>query len=751
MRLFILIWLVIVLLIPFNAKGQSKRIERHLREAYQYYQAQQYLPAAEIYQAVLKNNENHPEATFYLAECLRKTYTYAEAEKYYDLTVGNYLKAYPEALFYLALMQKMNEKYQDAIANFEEFEQLHQQNPTLSELVLQSKVEKKGCFLAQEKDQKQQKNINITLFQPPINSPFNEYAASFGAGQQKIVLSSGRPGKDRKVDPRLGEALSNNFLFIFENNSWISDPSPTFELVNSKFGDGAGVFSHDFTRFYFTSCQETDGNCAIYLSRFDQDKWQQPIKLNQQINSPGYDNKQPNLNASGDTLFFVSNRPGGKGKNDIWYSISQGGDHWSTPQNLTRVNTPFNEISPFYHAPEKTLFFASEGHHGYGGMDIFLAVDPFQKEEIVNIGKPYNSHYDDCFFSLAGKQGLLASNRSNGLGKFDIYQFSQTEDQPAVAYFGDQKPLAGRTTAADGSREFRYFSYFNSQQEGLLADKQQDNKENYGISGKVVDQTGQPVADVTVPLLDDHGDVIKETRTNKDGVFRYEEVNQNSQVKILTGDDQNDNDLVMKEYQQKQKTYASALRTENIYFDFDSYQLRQEARLALDDLVDFYAYFPDIQIEIDAHTDNLGSDYYNKSLSESRARKVYKYLVNKGIDPTALVINAQGKSDPFASNQGELGRQLNRRVEFTLKGLSSSITYPTSTYIIKPNSNLYRISLCFGMTVQDLKLLNGIYSNNVEAYRPIRVYDKKAPDPKYVFIPSQHALKKAETTALLEK
>lgn len=736
---------ILSILFALSSYSQSRKIEKYLNQADEYFNANQYLPAIQIYESVIALDQENIKALYQLGECLRLSFSYSEAEQYYQ-RVSELSDELTEALFYMALMRKMNGNFKQAIKDFETFEAKAEPNQNLSDLLHQSRVEKRGCFLALET--KEPSNTQIQLFPTPINSIFNDYAASYSAGQNQIVVSSGRPLGKNKIDDRIGEALSNNYLFSFQANSWQLDQSSDFDNINSKFGDGAGMFNQKKDKFYFTSCQE-EGNCAIYVSNLVNNKWQKPVKLNQNINQPESDNKQPCINATGDSLYFVSNRTGGKGKNDIWISIAHSEDDWSPPRNIENINTPFNDISPFYYDQDNLLFFASEGHHGFGGLDIFMAWNIYDKAKIVNIGKPYNSHYDDCYFSLTDNVGLLASNRSNGMGKFDIYQFVQKNNKPVIANFGHEKPFAARITQHLESRNFDYFYYYDrsndQNNEGMLASNE---SEKYEISGKVIDgKTGKPVANVTVPLLDKEGKKVKETKTNQAGIFKYQEIEESNQVTLADHSQPEVNQYVIQDYAQQKKKYFASNRTENIYFDFNSHHLRQEAKLALDDLADFCHYFPDIQIEIDAHTDNVGSTYYNKVLSKRRAETVYKYLIKKGIDPTALVMNALGKSNPYASNNGELGRQLNRRVEFSIKGVSTQVIYPTSTYIIKPKTNLYRLSLCFDMTIQDIKLLNGISSNKVEAYRPIRVYNKNVPDPNYVFIPLNHAIEKSGTTA----
>lgn len=724
--------------------GYSQRRSKVMDMADEYYQSAQYLPAAELYYEISKAEPNNLSAKYQLAQCHRLLFEYARAEPLYQEVYQGDRESYPLALFYFALTQKLNRKYQAAIESFEEFEKIainEKDFPDAKALKLQAQVEKNGCKLALEQEKMPLRDFKFKVIEEPVNTAFNDYAPAIVKEDSLLVISSGRTSKKGRIDDRLGEALSSNYQFVRNGSSWIeSKYKDKFDKLNSKDGDGAGFMMGD--KFYFTSCQEDDDGCAIYVAELKKGKWDKPEKLGQNINLKGTDNKQPNLTPGGDTLFFVSDRAGGLGKNDIWMSVKVG-ESWGNPQNLgPEINTPFNEISPFYYPEENLLFFASDGHHGFGGLDVYMTTT-FQPGamEIVNIGLPFNSNNDDCYFTLGTRTGYMASNRKNGFGRFDIYSFNKEAQETVIAEIADHMPYAHRELAYH-EKDFKYFD-LSGNGEPLLADA--NTSDSYSVSGKLVDeQTGEPIANATVPIVDKDGELLKTTQTNQDGEFRYQDINENDDVRVLANQEKssltNRQNIKVENLKIARGGSQPGLsQVESVYFDFNSRQLRCEAKMALEDLVDFYYHFPGIQIEIDAHTDNVGNPNYNKHLSEQRGKVVYNYLINKGIDASALVINARGQSSPFAPNDSQLGRQLNRRVEFKIKGISAKLTYPTTTYIVKPKANLYRIAKSFDMSVDEIMLLNGFKSKNIQAYSPVRVYNKVAPDSQYVFVPLNHS------------
>lgn len=423
-----------------------------------FFENAQYIRAIPIYMAALDENENYIKAKYQLAECYRLTQDYESAEFYYqEIAARGGDERYPLAGFYYGLMQKLKGNYNDALKTFKRFDEflveksLHE-GENYRSFYKQSKIEIDGCQLAINQITVVQEDHQFELLAAPLNSEFNDYAA-FTIGTDSILcLTSAREGgKGSLVDNQFGEGLADLFRFVKDEVGWKEyDGDDRFEsMINTKWGDGSGSFNKDRTKFYYTNCHEDIGEvCHIYSSSKIDGRWSEPVSLNLNINEYGFNSKHPQLSPGGDTLFFVSDREGGIGGLDIWMSLNAGGENWGTPSNLgDQINTPFNEVSPFYDQTQKVLFFASDGHRGFGGFDIYIARGSrFSSAEIYNAGMPFNSNKDDIFFFLGNKKGYLSSNRDGGIGKFDIYGFGIKSKEEIINEVSNEETLAGRNS-----------------------------------------------------------------------------------------------------------------------------------------------------------------------------------------------------------------------------------------------------------------------------------------------------------------
>ena len=289
--------------------------------------------------------------------------------------------------------------------------------------------------------------------QVPVNSEFSDYAAISMNDDNLVYLTSARSnGKQSLIEPQFGESFADLYRFRRSGGSWVEiDDNDRFEkVINSKGGDGSGTFNREKTKFYYTNCSADDGVCHIYVSSLSGGKWTDPKELNHNINEYGVNSKHPSLTAGGDTLFFASDREGSNGGLDIWMSLNAGNDNWGPPMHLgSEINTPLNEISPVYFQSEKALVFASEGHRGFGGYDIYVARgDKMEAAEIYNAGIPFNSYKDDIFFFLGTGKGFLSSNREldESIGKFDIYEFTMDSKKELLADVSGENTIAGRNS-----------------------------------------------------------------------------------------------------------------------------------------------------------------------------------------------------------------------------------------------------------------------------------------------------------------
>lgn len=433
-------------------------------EGDKYFQNGQYAQAAQFYQQALNTEPNNQLANYQLAECFRLTLKYQEAELLYEKMVNLSETNYPMSRYYFALMQKLNGKYDEAMPNFQKFISRYDQDPVKMErfrnFKLQALVEREGCLLALNELSNPVRDNQFMVLPAPLNSEFDDYAPYLFKGDSSVIItSSRRSSTGASFDARMGQATADLFRMQLVNGTWQEvTTNDRFSGLNTKDGEGTGIFNSDFTKVYFTY-NPPEGSATpsqIYKSDLVQGRWSEPRALNININARNTESRHPSLSPGNDTLFFVSNRTGGQGGNDIWFSIDAGNDNWGPAQNLgSSINTSLDEVAPFYDHLEKVLFFSSNGHRGFGGYDIFMTSGyDFENSEIYNMGYPYNSNRDDLFFVLGKKKGYLTSGRDGGVGGLDIYSFSIVTDEEIIAEILGDDVVAGRTSVFSDDYDF---------------------------------------------------------------------------------------------------------------------------------------------------------------------------------------------------------------------------------------------------------------------------------------------------------
>ncbi len=416
-------------------------------------------------------------------------------------------------------------------------------------------------------------------------------------------------------------------------------PSP----LNSEKNEGAASISPDGRFLYFAKCNAKDGlgSCDIYVSERNGNVWSKPRNLGPNVNSSAWDS-QPSIASDGRTLFFVSNREGGYGKSDIYYSYLKKDGTWTKAKNLgNKINTSGNEISPFIHSSNTTLYFSSDGHIGMGGEDIYYSkMENGAFSDPINIGYPINTEADEtCFFvNSEGNIGFYATNSlEENFGNTDIYFFELYKQ--------------ARPTKVITLKGKIFYDDFRKGNKALLEIK------NLKTSKVVTSTYSDKVTDhylLALPVGEDYA-----MNVTCDGYLFYSE---NFSLKEI-----NDNistrqeDITLQSIKEGQ-----TIVLKNIFFETDSYELKQESNAELQTLLDLMQKNPSIRIEISGHTDNTGKDDYNYTLSDNRAKSVKLWLTDKGVAPQRIVAKGYGKTKPIADNSTEEGRQQNRRTEFKI-------------------------------------------------------------------------------------
>ena len=439
----IFVFCFIFWLLPLIATAQTKQPKP---SANRYFDVQQYYRAAPLYEAQYARDTTDIRAAFYLAESYRHLFQYQAALTYYQRVYEQAPERFPASGFYYALMLKHQQQCDAALPVLARF---IQQYPT-SELHQRALVEQQGCYALQLSAD----SISITLLPlpSPVNTPFQEYAPVIVQHDSALMVTTTRlRGAQAAVNGRSGGGFARQRLFEQQAKGWKSDPTYQLKKRNTFRSEGAGYFDAARQDYYSTRCGEE--HCTIMFTHYASGRWSKPQALSEAVNVLGANTKHPALSKGGDTLFFVSDRPGGLGGTDLWMSLRKEGQ-WSAAVNLgPEINTAYDEISPFYHDQEKLLFFASDGRGGVGGMDLYAAQwgsdtkGALEKSWVQMLPYPFNTGTDDCFLTLGRTQGYLASNRA---GNFDIYAFAHDTTSFGDQLFGASPTISNNASLASG-------------------------------------------------------------------------------------------------------------------------------------------------------------------------------------------------------------------------------------------------------------------------------------------------------------
>lgn len=425
-----------------------------------------------------------------------------------------------------------------------------------------------------------------------------------------------------------------------ENIRMRKDSADYFLRFNTKNNEGTQSLTADGQMMYFTGCGRPDsrGSCDIYVVyRLSDTLWSEPVNLGEPVNTDAWE-AQPCISPDGTKLFFASNREGGKGGSDIWYSTllrreKDGRQFWSQPK-LLYFNTEGQEMAPFLYYDGKTLFFASDGYPGMGGMDIYK-VNLDSVNEPIHLGAGINTYKDEVGFMVdaSGKKGYFASDRS---GRKNIYSC-------------ELPPLLR-------CPEIGYFRLLVQDQEGKEVIPDRIIVENI--------TSGDTLAFYEEPYMPSQWLAAAPENSRiwlgvlKKGYVYYSDTLETGKGDYLHPWEQK---VVLREIEE-----GKSLVLKGIFFDVDDYTLKPESESELKQLVFFLQQNPQVCIEISGHTDDSGSEEHNNRLSEDRAFEVYKYLFIHHIDKGRMTYKGYGRKRPVASNETETGRARNRRTEITI-------------------------------------------------------------------------------------
>ena len=471
---------------------------------------------------------------------------------------------------------------------------------------------------------------------PAVNSPYPEYLPSLTADGRRLYFTSRRPQVGKEPNPLTGGYDEDLYWCERDENGRWQPAQPLGPPINSDRNEGAAFFSADGQWAFITLCDRADGlgSCDIYFSELDGDRWLPPKNLGPAVNSSAWES-HPSLTHDRKRLYFASSRPGGQGGSDIWYTEWKNGT-WQPPINVgPPINTPGDEYSPMIAADGRTLYFASDYHPGMGGMDLFVSyLSDTGWTTPKNLGYPFNTPGDEQTLCVdaAGRIGYVALERPEGLGKQDIYAFSlwpEIQPQRAASYVRGfvydsltKAPLAARVRIVD--LELR------DTIRALTSNR---------VTGEFV--TSLPLRSRYALLAEAPGYLFYSQH------FDLRESDQAYELRVPL----------------EKPRKGSTIRLRNVFFEFDRADIKPESEVELLEVVRLLRAHPKWKVEVQGHTDSVGTAMYNQQLSQRRAEAVRQFLIERGIKAERIQARGYGSSRPIAPNTTEEGRALNRRTE----------------------------------------------------------------------------------------
>lgn len=621
-----------------------------------YYRIPNFQEGINLAQKAIDKDPNFWEAHLLIAE-------YYEKYSKYDFAVSHYEKALAinpnhapsgSTLYYLGKALNKTGEYKRSNEYLEKYSKIKNANQALvndSYKVMASNdfsIEAMGRSYAFEP-----KNMG-----PAINTAEPEYFPTITVDGKTILFT--RRIKDKSVPMGMQE----DFFYTMkdENGVW-QEALPMPKNINTTNNEGAPTISADGRTLIFVACSDETGrnygpgregwgSCDLFYTKRIGSRWLDPINLPGKVNTSLWES-QPSLSADGKTLYYIRrvSRPGETPNSDIYVSNLQADGNWSAGKPLPNyINTPDLEESVLIHPDGKTLYFASRGHVGMGGSDLFMCRmdEKGNWSKPVNLGYPINTKYDENSLMVdpTGEVAYFASNRKGGYGDLDIYSFSMPEHLRPIKTLYFEGTVFDAVTKVPLQAQFELIDLATGEQVILsYSDK---------VNGQFV---------VSLPIDKEYA-----LNTSLPG---YSFFSQNFNMKIPENQEAYTMDVPMIPI-----GTDIPVTLNNVFFDLAQASLRKESSIELNKLVDFMLKNPSLKIEISGHTDTRGDAKENLSLSQRRADTVVHFLIEKGIASTRLVAKGYGESKPIYSDdtiskmdsekEKEAAHQANRRTEYRI-------------------------------------------------------------------------------------
>jgi outer membrane protein OmpA-like peptidoglycan-associated protein len=651
------VWISLLLFLVVNVFSQkslppgqytstNKKAIKYLNEGKKAFEFKNDELAEKSFLKALEADKNFVEAALGLANLYQLTNRHNEAIIYFKRAIEINPTFYKNSYYFLSESLLATAQYEEAQKNLETFIKFDRINPDTKDNAMRMLANAKFGADA-VKHPKPFTPINVG---PGINTSFDEYFPAVTADGKKFMFT-------RSIrDAQMPEFENEDFFESEKINSVWQEAKPIRE-INSPGNEGAPTLSADGNIMFFVSCanqfgdysapdRKGYGSCDIFYAQKINGRWTRARNAGSAINSGNWET-QPSFSSDGKTLYFVRGvlSRGGVREQDIYSStIGEDGKFSQAVKLSTVVNTPYKEESVFIHPDNQTLYFASEGHVGLGGLDIFMSKRQADGEwgTPVNLGYPINTQNDDISL-LVGPEGnlaFIASNRDNGEGGLDIYQFElPVELRPETITYVKGKIYNAKTNEP-----------LEASFELIDLETQQQVTQSYS------QQNGEFFATLTA----NKNYLVNVT---KDGFLFYSD---NFSLKEIKADF---NKPFQLDIPLEPIDIGSVVELKNVFFDVDKWDLKPESKAELNKLATLLTKNPNLKVELGGHTDNSGDPKKNLTLSSNRAKAVYDYLINDGkIMAERLQYKGYGETQPKVPNDSPENKAKNRRTEFKVIG-----------------------------------------------------------------------------------
>jgi flagellar motor protein MotB len=628
-------------LAPGEYTSKNKKAIKYYEEGQKLYQARKDAEAEKELAKAIKEDDLFIEAHVAYGQMQAAKGNLSEAELHYKRAIEINPKFYSRIFFDYALVLFMEAKYAESKTNFETFLKFERINPNTKEEALF--YLKNATFAAEGvKNPKPFKPINVGQ---GINSENDEYFPAITADGKQFIFTRGLPIKERP-------GFFNEDFYVSNNQTTWQTAYPIAN-INSFGNEGAPSLSADGNIMFFASCSDEFGDygaqdrkgygsCDIFYAQKINGKWSRPRNAGPSINTANWET-QPSFSSDGKTLYFIRGimSRGNLKEQDIYMSVIGDDGKFSIPVKLNdNVNTPMREESVFIHPDNQTLYFSSEGHVGFGSLDIFMSKRQPDGNwgPAVNLGYPINTVKDENSL-LVGPDGTIAyfaSNREGGFGGLDVYQFEMPKDIRPEKITYTKGKIFNAKTKEPLEANFELVDLDNSQT----------------VTQSFSDANGL----FFVTLTANKNYLVN---VNKPGFLFY------SDNFSLKGKEADFSKPYLLEIPLQPIDTGSTVELKNIFFDVNKWDLKPESKAELEKLISFLTKNPTLKIELGGHTDNSGDKKFNMTLSTNRAKSVFDYLVTNGKIPmNRLSFKGYAETRPKVPNDTPENKAKNRRTEF---------------------------------------------------------------------------------------